>query len=44
MFEFRQKGDYKDLVEFNYDDVKRWLDKANKFIFRINSLTRNMTK
>jgi len=41
MFEFRQKGDYKDLVKFNQDDVRRWLDKAVEFISQINNLIKN---
>jgi len=32
MFEFRQRGDYEDLVEFNKEDVKIWLEKAEEFI------------
>ena len=32
MFEFRQRGDYEDLVEFNKEDIKTWLEKAEEFI------------
>jgi len=42
MFEMRQKGDYKDLVEFHKEDVKRWLDEAEKFIEIIEKITRKM--
>lgn len=42
MFEFRQKGDYKDLVEFNRDDVQRWLNKANEFISQMSCLIKEV--
>lgn len=32
MFGFRQRGDYEDFVEFDYKEVKRWLDGAKDFI------------
>lgn len=35
MFEFRQKADYKDLVEFKKEDVEVWLKNANEFISEI---------
>jgi len=38
MFEFRQKADYKDLVKFAENDVKAWLEQADKFISRISNL------
>ncbi|NVM01277.1 MAG: HEPN domain-containing protein [Candidatus Helarchaeota archaeon] len=37
IFEYRQKGDYEDFVEFNKEDVRKWLKKANNFI-RENNL------
>jgi len=32
MFGFRQRGDYEDFVEFDMEEVKRWLDRAKDFI------------
>jgi len=32
LFEFRQKGDYIDFVEFERPKVKAWLSQAGKFI------------
>ena len=32
MFGFRQRGDYEDFVEFDGEEVKRWLDRAKDFI------------
>ncbi len=32
MFGFRQRGDYEDFVEFDREEVKRWLDRAKDFI------------
>ena len=32
MFEFRQRGDYEDFVEFKEDQVKHWLKQAENFI------------
>jgi len=32
MFEFRQKGDYGDFVEFEKEKVANWLEKAENFI------------
>lgn len=32
MFEFRQRGDYEDFVEFNEEQVKDWLESAHNFI------------
>ena len=37
IFGFRQKADYKDLVEFDKKDVEEWLDKASKFVAQINT-------
>ena len=38
MFEFRQRGDYEDLVEFNKEDIKTWLEKAEEFIKVIDEI------
>lgn len=38
MFEFRQKADYKDLVEFKKEDVEIWLKKADDFISTVNHI------
>jgi len=38
MFEFRQRGDYEDLVEFNKEDVKTWFEKAEEFINVIDKI------
>ena len=32
MFGFRQRGDYEDFVEFDCEEVKRWLSEAKDFI------------
>lgn len=32
IFEFRQKGDYQDFVQFEEEDVKDWLDKADSYM------------
>ena len=39
IFEKRQAGDYKDLVEFKKEDVEEWLQKAEEFIKIIQDLT-----
>jgi uncharacterized protein (UPF0332 family) len=39
MFDRRQKGDYKDFVKFEKEDVKEWLKKAEEFINKIENLT-----
>ena len=39
IFEKRQAGDYKDLVEFEKEDVEAWLEKAEEFIKIIEKLT-----
>lgn len=39
MFERRQKGDYRDFVEFKREDVEGWLKKAKNFIEAIEKLT-----
>lgn len=38
MFEFRQKGDYKDLVRFKREDVRQWLERAENFIQELSGL------
>jgi len=39
MFDRRQKGDYKDFVEFERQDVEEWLKTAEEFIKILNNLT-----
>jgi uncharacterized protein (UPF0332 family) len=41
LFEFRQKGDYKDLTEFKREDVKLWLVKGKDFVRRLDEITKN---
>ncbi|MCL4385050.1 MAG: HEPN domain-containing protein, partial [Cyanobacteria bacterium] len=38
MFEFRQKSDYGDFMEFEEKKIKEWLEKAEKFIQKIEKL------
>lgn len=38
MFEFRQKGDYGDFVQFEKEKVKIWLEKAEDFINNIDDI------
>ena len=38
MFDRRQKGDYKDFVKFERQDVEEWLKKAEEFINKIDKL------
>ncbi len=35
MFEFRQRGDYEDFVEFKKEMVEQWLNMAEKFVTEI---------
>ena len=42
MLDNRQEGDYKDFVKFEKEDVKVWLEKAEKFIDKIEKLTLNL--
>lgn len=44
MFGNRQKGDYKDFVEFEKEDVGLWLKKAEEFISEIEKLTMEIIK
>jgi uncharacterized protein (UPF0332 family) len=37
MYDFRQKGDYGDFVEFEREKVKEWLDQASMFINEMNN-------
>lgn len=39
MFNNRQEGDYTDYVEFKREDVGKWLNKAEKFVKRIEEIT-----
>lgn len=38
MFEFRQRADYEDFVEFNKEQIKRWLDMAKDFINSVEQI------
>jgi len=38
MFDRRQKGDYKDFVEFEKQEVEEWLKKSEEFINKIDKL------
>jgi len=38
MFDRRQKGDYKDFVKFEKQDVEEWLKKSEEFINKIEQL------
>jgi len=44
IFEFRQKGDYKDFVKFEEKDVEKWLNEATKFIPQIAALAKTCLK
>jgi len=44
MFEFRQRGDYEDFVEFSNEEVKCWLDKAKVFIDAVDEILESMNK
>ena len=39
MYDFRQKGDYGDFVEFEKEKVKEWLDQASMFIDEMDRIT-----
>ncbi len=39
MFDRRQKGDYRDFVKFEREDVGIWLGKADDFIDKIKRIT-----
>ena len=38
MFGFRQRGDYEDFVEFDYEKVKSWFDSTKDFINSIEQV------
>lgn len=38
MFEFRQKSDYADFVEFEKEKVREWFEKAKQFIREIDRI------
>ncbi|MEW6039942.1 MAG: HEPN domain-containing protein [Elusimicrobiota bacterium] len=38
MFEYRQKGDYRDLVKFEKEDIIRWLKQAEQFVAEIKKI------
>ena len=38
MYDFRQKGDYGDFVEFEKQKVKEWLDQASAFIDEVDQV------
>ena len=40
IFGFRQRGDYEDFVEFDYEKVKSWFDKTKDFINSIEQVIR----
>jgi uncharacterized protein (UPF0332 family) len=38
MFDRRQKGDYRDFVRFEREDVEVWIKKAEEFINKIEQI------
>jgi uncharacterized protein (UPF0332 family) len=44
MYDFRQKGDYGDFVEFEKEKVKEWLDQASLFIDEMERITEKEMK
>ncbi len=44
MFEFRQKSDYGDFVQFEEEKVKEWFVKAKQFIEEIEKVIESETK
>jgi uncharacterized protein (UPF0332 family) len=44
MYDFRQKGDYGDFVEFEKEKVKEWLDQASAFIDEMDVIIENKMK
>jgi len=38
MYDFRQKGDYGDFVEFEKEKVKEWLDQASMFMDEMDGI------
>ncbi len=44
MYDFRQKGDYGDFVEFEREKVKEWLNQASTFINEMDRIIENEMK
>jgi uncharacterized protein (UPF0332 family) len=44
MYDFRQKGDYGDFVEFESEKVKEWFDQASMFINEMDRIIKNKIK
>lgn len=44
MFERRQKGDYRDLVEFDKKDVEEWLNKSKEFVKNMEEVVVGLLK
>ena len=44
MYDFRQKGDYGDFVEFEREKVKEWLDQASMFINEMDRIIESEMK
>jgi len=44
MFEFRQKSDYGDFVQFEKEKVASWLKRAEGFIIAIDKIVENIIK
>ena len=44
LFEFRQRGDYEDFVEFEETQVKQWLTQAESFIDTVDKIIEKIMK
>lgn len=44
MYEFRQRGDYEDFVEFAKEEVKGWLDKTKDFIDSVEQVIEKIVR
>ena len=44
IFEFRQKGDYGDFIEFEKDKVEIWLKEAERLVTAINKVIEELIK
>lgn len=44
IYDFRQKGDYGDFVEFEREKVKEWLDQASMFLDEMDKIIKKETK
>jgi len=44
MYDFRQKADYGDFVEFEKEKVKEWLDQASAFIDKMDAIIESKMK